>query len=100
MLYTGLSSKWWTFRFRASRVEANLLDAEGFFEGVACPQCGAETVTFRYREGFEEHECPRCGYRSDAEELDELTRFSRDLLEATSDGTDNPPPIPRRTIKA
>lgn len=77
-----------------------MLDAEGFFEGVACPRCGGEAVTFYYREGFEEHECPRCGYRSDAEELDELTRFARDLLETSPDATDDPPPIPRRTIKA
>ncbi len=77
-----------------------MLDAEGFFEGVSCPRCGGEAITFHYREGFEEHECPRCGYRSDAHELDELTRFTRDLLEAPSRDPGDQPPIPRRTIKA
>lgn len=77
-----------------------MLDAEGFFEGVACPRCGCETITFHYREGFEENECPHCDYRSDAAELDELSRFSRDLLEANPDGRSDPPPIPRRSLKA
>lgn len=73
-------------------------DAEGFREGVACPECGStETITFRYVEGFEEHECPECGYRSDAEELDALTRYASDLLEGVSH---RPIPIPRRSIKA
>ena len=74
------------------------IDAEGFREGAECPDCGStDTVTFRYREGFEEVECPNCGYRSDDEELDLLTRYSADLLE---DDTTEELPIPRRSIQA
>lgn len=75
------------------------MDAEGFEEGVECPACGGhDTITFRYREGFEEFECPRCGYRSDDEELDALTRFGGNLLEA--DEGERAAPIPRRSLKA
>ncbi len=78
------------------------VDAEGFEEGVECPQCGGfSTITFRYVEGYEEYECPDCGYRSEdqslaQQELDELTRYNNDLLE----GKDAPPVIPRRSIQA
>ncbi len=76
----------------------NAVDAEGSYDGVACPVCGGTgTITFRYVEGFEELECPDCGYRSDAEELDALTRYESALLE--SDDRE-PAPIPRRSIEA
>lgn len=75
------------------------MDAEGFEEGVECPACGSrDTITFRYREGFEEYECPRCGYRSDAEELDSLMRYDGTLLEADEDA--RTVPIPRRSLEA
>ncbi len=74
------------------------IDAEGFREGKECPSCGnTDTVTFRYREGFEELECPACGYRSDDAELDALTRYAADLLE---DDNELELPIPRRSIQA
>lgn len=67
-----------------------MYDAEGHQEGETCPECGSDdTVTYRYREGFEELECRACGYRSDAEELAALQRFGGDLLE---DDEDVPPP--------
>lgn len=73
-------------------------DAEGFREGAACPDCGStDTITFHYREGFDEVECPHCGFRSDALELDSLTRFSADLLESDAEAK---LPIPRRSIQA
>ncbi len=88
------------------------MDAEGHHEGIACPRCGAlDTITYVYNEGFDELECPTCGYRSDAEELDLLTRFGGDLLEGR-DGlvrgrlpeddpaTSDLPPIPRRSLEA
>lgn len=73
-------------------------DAEGFHEGVECPQCGStDTITFRYYDGFEEHECPACGYHEGAEELDALTRYESPLLERRRlKGV----PIPRRSMKA
>ena len=75
----------------------NDVDAEGFEECVQCPQCGRfGTITFRYVEGFEEHECPDCGYRSDDQELDDLTRYGTNLRE----GSNTPPVNPRRSIKA
>ncbi len=65
-------------------------DAEGREEGEACPECGSEdTITFHYREGFTELECRACGYRSDAEELAALQRFSGDVLQGDDD---TPPP--------
>ena len=71
--------------------DSSRFDAEGRAEGERCPECGADdTVTFHYREGFTELECRRCGYRSDADELAALQRFSGDLLEADEEG----PPIP------
>lgn len=75
-----------------------VVDAEGFRDGTECPACGStDTVTFRYREGFEELECPACGYRSDDQELDDLTRYTADLLE---DDSTLELPIPRRSIEA
>lgn len=74
------------------------VDAEGFREGVECPNCGSrDTITYRYNEGFDELECPDCGYRSDDQELDSLTRYTADLLE---DATTLKLPIPRRSIEA
>lgn len=74
------------------------VDAEGFREGAACPDCGStDTITFRYNEGFDEVECPHCGYRSDALELDSLTRYSAELLEGNAV---TELPIPRRSIQA
>lgn len=92
------------------------MDAEGRHEGVPCPRCASlHTITFRYVEGFEELECPHCGFTSDAEELDALTRYASDLVEghasadagwSASRGADeagpvpDSPPIPRRSLKA
>lgn len=74
------------------------VDAEGFKEGFVCPQCGStDTITYRYVEGFEEHECPHCGYEEGAAELDELTRYQSELLERDHESA---PPIPRRSIEA
>ena len=58
------------------------MDAEGFHDEVPCPECGSvNTVTYRYVEGFSELECPTCGYRSDADELSDLTRYQGVVLE-------------------
>ncbi|MFA5550384.1 MAG: YheV family putative metal-binding protein [Trueperaceae bacterium] len=74
------------------------VDAEGFREGVECPRCSStDTVTFRYLEGFDELECSACGYRSDDQELDSLTRYASGLLE---EDTETEIPIPRRSIQA
>lgn len=74
------------------------VDAEGLREGTECPDCGStDTVTFRYQEGFDELECPQCGYRSDDQELDSLTRYTSELLEEDSSLQ---LPIPRRSIQA
>lgn len=73
-----------------------------------------DTITYVYSEGFEELECPACGYRSDAEELDLLTRYDGQLLEGREgrggrarnrlpEGeptTNDLPPIPRRSLEA
>lgn len=75
-----------------------MYDAEGSRDGTPCPECGDEdTVTWRFEEGFEELECRRCGYRSDAEELAALERDARDLL--LKDDPD-PPPLPKRPLDA
>lgn len=77
------------------------MDAEGFNEKVPCPRCGSDqTVSFHYIEGFDELECPACGYRSDSEELGALTRFQSGLLERDDETDENRPPIPIRTMKA
>ena len=77
------------------------MDAEGFHEQIPCPRCGSEqTVSFHYVEGFEELECLRCGYRSDAAEIAALTRFQGNLLERDDEDPDDLPPIPIRTMKA
>ena len=77
------------------------MDAEGFHEHVPCPRCGSEnTVSFHYIEGFDELECPACGYRSDADEIAALTRFQGGLLERDDRPEEERPPIPIRTMKA
>lgn len=75
-----------------------MYDAEGIREGTPCPECGSEeTVTWRFLEGFDELECRRCGYRSDAAELDALERHAGDVLRKEDD--DVPPP-PKRPLRA
>ena len=75
------------------------MDAEGFHEHAPCPSCGSRrTVTFHYREGFEEIECEACGYRSDADEIAALTRYAGGVLERERD--DEATPVPIRTLKA
>lgn len=85
------------------------MDAEGFNEEIPCPECGSvNTVTYRYVEGFSELECPNCGYRSDSQELAELTRFQGSVLERGFNPehafdervAEDPPPVPIRAIKA
>ncbi len=76
-----------------------MIDAEGQREDAPCPACGSrDTITYHYVEGFTELECAGCGYRSDAEELEALQRFTGDLLE--SEQGDDAPPIPMRSLKA
>jgi uncharacterized metal-binding protein (TIGR02443 family) len=76
-----------------------LFDAEGSYEGTACPGCGrTNTVTYRYEEGFEELECLDCGFMSDQEELAALQRYDGELLEGDENG--RPPLPPLRHIKA
>lgn len=75
-----------------------MFDAEGRFDNEPCPACGSrDTITFDYREGFNELECQACGYRSDQEELSRLQRYSGELLEADQE---SPPPVPFKSIKA
>lgn len=85
------------------------MDAEGFNEETPCPECGSvNTVTYRYVEGFSELECPNCGFRSDSQELADLTRYQGLVLERglpsghTFDdrAADNLPPVPIRAMKA
>lgn len=76
------------------------MDAEGFHEQTPCPSCGSRrTITFHYREGFEELECESCGYRSDAEEIAALTRYGGEVLEREGSEGDRVP-VPIRTLKA
>lgn len=73
-------------------------DAEGSHEGIPCPECGSlDTITYRYVEGFEEHECPACGYTDWGEELADLIRDGGELLERRHD---LPLPLPRGRIEA
>lgn len=75
-----------------------MYDAEGSRDGTPCPRCGNEdTISWRFEEGFDELECPRCGYRSDAEELEALERHVGDVLRKDDD--DTPPPT-KRPLKA
>lgn len=77
------------------------MDAEGFHEMTPCPRCGSrDTVTFHYREGFEELECESCGFRSDAEEIASLTRFTGVVLEKDDRSDQHRVPVPIRTLKA
>jgi hypothetical protein len=50
-------------------------------------------------EGFSELECRACGYRSDAEELSALQRYTGDLLESPGAEADLPP-VPMSPIEA
>lgn len=73
-------------------------DAEGSHDGDRCPECGsANTITWHFREGFDELECRACGYRSDAAEISALRRDAVDLLRR-----DDRAPLPRpgRPLKA
>lgn len=93
------------------------MDAEGFNEQTPCPDCGSiDTVTYRYVEGFSELECRTCGYRSDSQELADLTRYQGSVLERGAGtgrryahevehelddpGTADLPPVPIRALKA
>ncbi|HET8985619.1 MAG TPA: hypothetical protein VFN03_07650 [Trueperaceae bacterium] len=86
------------------------MDAEGFNEETPCPECGSiNTVTYRYVEGFSELECPTCGYRSDSQELTDLTRYQGSLAERSARPghpfddrvpADDLPPVPIRAMKA
>jgi tRNA(Ile2) C34 agmatinyltransferase TiaS len=59
-----------------------MVDAEGYEDGPPCPECGREpTHRFAYVEGFDDFECPACGWRSDEAELADLGRDAGDLLE-------------------
>ena len=76
------------------------MDAEGRRERTACPHCGSrDTITYHYVEGFTELECSACGYRSDAEELSALQRYTGDLLESPG-ADDDLPPVPMTPIEA
>lgn len=80
----------------AGALDWDMVDAEGQHEGIPCPACGdLHTITYHYREGFSELECPVCGYRSDQRELDALQRFESDLLEGN-----DAPPVPRKALEA
>ena len=74
-----------------------MYDAEGQHEGDACPECNDEgTIRWRFEEGFDELECPACGYRSDGAEIADWSRRSGDVL-MRDDAT---PPPPSRPIRA
>lgn len=88
-----------------------MADAEGRLGGVPCPNCGDRgTITYGYTEGFDELECPNCGYTSDSEELDALGYLAAGLPEprrqepgspaASSTHDSGLPPYPRRNLKA
>ncbi len=87
-----------------------MVDAEGRHNGDSCPRCGGvATITYYYDEGFEELECPECGYSSEATELDALARYDSELVEAGARHSDarpgagpqpDSPPYPRRSLKA
>lgn len=89
------------------------MDAEGFNEETPCPKCGGtDTVTYRYIEGFSELECRTCGYRSDHQEITDLTRFQGTVRERRGGpyhdsggvfderAADELPPVPIRVLKA
>ncbi len=76
------------------------MDAEGRREDAPCPHCGSrDTITYHYVEGFSELECTACGYRSDADELSALQRYTGDLLESPG-SEDELPPVPMSPIEA
>ena len=73
-----------------------MFDAEGRHDGVPCPACSSTgTISYHYREGHSELECPACGYRSDQQELSDLQRYEGSLLEG-----DDTPQVPMRPLKA
>lgn len=73
-------------------------DAEGRHDSVPCPECGStRTVSWHYREGFDELECRACGYRSDEEEIEALRREAADVLRGDDDA---PFPTPDRPLRA
>ncbi|MEX2501814.1 MAG: YheV family putative metal-binding protein [Trueperaceae bacterium] len=75
-----------------------MFDAEGSHEGDACPECGDEgTIRWRFEEGFDEIECPACGFRSEADEIAALRDEAGDLLLRDDDA---PPPPPGRPLRA
>lgn len=89
------------------------MDAEGRHDGEPCPRCGSTaTITYHYVEGFEELECPACGYASDAHELAALGRLALGLPERPPTGrgaaaTEPDSPLereassyPRRSLRA
>jgi len=66
------------------------MDAEGFKEGIPCPNCGSkQTITFYFAEGFTELECESCYFRSDWKDAARLQQDLGDLL--TSDASINMP---------
>jgi hypothetical protein len=60
-----------------------------------CPRCGSLNTLSHDYPGFSDLECLECGYRSDAEEIAELTRFEGALLER-----DPSLPMPVKKLKA
>lgn len=75
-----------------------MVDAEGSFDGVPCPDCGSEeTISWRFAEGFDELECRTCGFRSDAGAIADLERAAGDVLKG-DDEVDVP--APKRPLRA
>ncbi len=73
-----------------------MVDAEGRHDGGPCPTCSSlNTISYHYREGHTELECPTCGYRSDQRELSDLQRYDGSLLEES-----DAPQVPLKPLKA
>lgn len=61
-----------------------MYDAEGSFDGPACPACGATpTVTWRFDDGIDEIECRQCGYHSEGDVAGQLLADAGDVLTST-----------------
>lgn len=74
-----------------------MYDVEGRYDDTPCPRCGScHTITYHYREGFDELECQACGYLSDHEELSALARFGGRLKEGAAPAL----PIPVKKLQA